>query len=329
MRLRSDFTNTGSESAKYVGKLCMEALENSPNKEQLKEAMNFKEDNTMSNSSQLYTTALAKFIWYKSYNNFQQYYDSTIELTPADLGMPEGAGAYKVPKILGAQAVKLSSGQVVDYINDNKDEALLETETYGIGTRINRRLRKRGAKGFIQKLIQAGSDAVHREVCSDIANGMVAAASSSNTGSGGVDYDEIETVKYNIKQSTTSDGVLFGFYPDVLALSSVGFKTLASTTEFKNVFYRQEQPGAKALDTYVVWQGLKVKEFNLISVQKGGLDVHAVVFDSANFMFFLRETGMDTFDGRLPGTAGDEEIILAMDAGMVVANAEAGAVITA
>lgn len=324
---KAKFQELGNQAAAELGKKLIEDVD----EEKLKE-MGFTEDNTMSNSTQMYTTALAKAVWYKSYDMFKQYYDSTIKLTPADVGMPEGAGAYKLPKVLGSTAAKLASGEVVDYVNDNKDEVTLETETYGIGTRINRRIRKRAAKGFVQKLMKSASDAVQRAVVTDIANGMVAGASSDNTDATGIDYDAIENAKYNIKEATTSDGVKFGFMPDTLALSNVGFKTLAGTTEFKNVYYRRGAPsaqGEKALEDYPVWQGLKVKDFALISSTKNSKAVHGIVFQSDQFMYFLQETGMDTFDGRLPGTAGDEEIILAVDAGMVVANAEAGAVITA
>jgi len=46
-------------------------------------------------------------------------------------------------------------------------------------------------------------------------------------------------------------------------------------------------------------------------------------------MCFLKETEMETYDGRIPGTPGDMEIIHAMDAGFIALNVYGGAVITA
>ena len=76
----------------------------------------------------------------------------------------------------GTTAVKIADGQIVDYINDGKAEVLLTTETYGIGTKITRRLLMRGAKGFVDKLITAASDATLRKICTEIVNAMAAGA---------------------------------------------------------------------------------------------------------------------------------------------------------
>lgn len=329
MITKAQTSNLGKEFAENVGKALVESIA-PEKKEAFFEAVNFKEDNNMSNSSSLYTTVLAKAIWYQSYDKFETYYDATINLTPADVGMPEGSGAYQLPKILGATASKIVDGQVVQYLNNNKDQVILETETYAIGTKIDRRIRLRGARGFVQRLVEAGSDAVHRAVCTDIANGMVAGADASNNVNTGVSYDAIEDAKLNIKQKTTAQGVLFGFTPTTLALSSVGLNILAKTTEFKNIYYATQVRGADTNhNKYVVWQGLEVHEFQLITAEKvTDKKVHALVFDKHNFFYFLMETGMDTYEGRLPGTAGSEEIIQALDAGMVVANAESCVVIS-
>lgn len=324
---KSKITRLGEKGALEFAKQFVESRGDQKN--DFLESVGFKEDNTMSNSDDMYTTVLAKSIWYKSYDRFKQYYDAVIEYKPEDFGGMEGSGVYKIPKIEGASAVKISSGEAIPYINNYKDSVVIETEAYGIGTRINRRIRKKAARGFIDKLMTAGSDAVQRYVASDIANGMVAGASSDNTVTGGISYDKIEDAKKNIKSQTSSSGELFGFYPDTLALSTEGMHTLTQDDSFKNVFYRQNVPGSKTLDAYTLWQGLRVMEFDLITAQKDGSDVHAVVSDSNHFFAFLKEGNMETYDGRLPGTAGDEEIILSIDAGMVAMNAEAGAVITA
>ena len=328
MIAESKIDHMGTKMAEEVGKKLYKEMKADPN---LREHFSFKEDNRMDNSGDLYTTVLAKAIYYKSYDEFKQYFDLVWNLTPADIGMPEGAGAYKLPKILGAQAVKLSSGEIVDYVNDNKDSVTLETETYGIGTRINRRLIKRGAKGFIAKLMTAASDAVLRAVATDLINGLVAGADATNTVTGGISYDAIEDAKKNVRGSKDKNGILFGFEPKTMAFSNVGWNTLAKSTDFKTLvqYGQRNVPGEKAVMDYQVFNGLKVVMTPLISVQKGGKDVHALVIDTDNYGAFLRETEMETYDGRIPGTAGDKEIIHAMDAGMIVLNAEACAVVIA
>lgn len=324
---RGEISEMGNDLSVHLGKVLVEGMK----KEGFKESAIFKEDNTMGNSGDLYTIALAKAIYYKSYDAFQQYFDLAWNLTPADLGMPEGAGSYKIPKIQGSTAVKLADGEVVDYINDNKTSVSLDTETYGIGTRITRRLILRGAKGFVDKLITAASDAVLRAVAQDLINGMVAGSADANKVTGGITYSAIELAKKNIVSATSSEGVLFGFEADTIAFSSVGWYTLAISADFKALvqYGQRNVPGDKTENMYQIFNGLKVVMTPLISVQYDSKAVHALVIDSKNYAVFLRETEMETFDGRIPGTAGDKEIILAMDAGSAILNSEAGAVITA
>jgi len=330
-----DISRQGSAMAEQVGKMLVEdmtAPENEKRVEnvQMLESMGFKEDNTMANSGDLYTTVLGKKIFYNAYDKFNQYFEAVLNLTPADLGMPEGAGAYKIPKIESSPAAKLADGEVVQYLNDGKASVTLETETFGIGTSITRRLIKRGAKGFIKMLVQAGSDSVLMSVATEIANDMVAGADSGNTVTGGISYDKIEDAKLKIKKAANSSSQLYGFRADVACYTAEGMNLLLKNTDFKNVMYRNTVPGSNTMNTeFVVWQGLKVLDFDLITVQKGGADVHAIIADSKKFVAFLKETGMDTYDGRLPGKAGDIEIIQAIDAGAVALNTKAGAVITA
>ena len=272
---------------------------------------------------------LGKFIYYKAWDKFDSIIGLAINYTPADLGMPEGSGAYKIPKVEGATAVKLSSGQIVDYTNDGKGEATLETETFGIGTRINHRLIKRAAKGVIQKLLQAGSESVLRAVAQDVINSIIVGASSDNTVSTGISYDAIELAKKNVASATNSKGELFGFYADKIAFSTVGWYTYAISTEFKTISGRdQRMPGNEALRSeYSIINDLVAVRAPIITATKSSKAVHAVVLDSNWAAGFLKEE-VGTVDGRLPGTL-DMEAIAYMDAGIVVTSAEAIAVITA
>ena len=330
MKLRSDFEDKGTQMCETIGKMLVDSMKESDISD-LKESMNFTEDNNMGNSSSWYTTVLAKKIYFSMFDDFAAMFGLAWNLTPADLGMPEGAGAYKVPKVVGSVAVKLASGEVVDYINDGKGEVTLETETFGIGTRINRRLVKRAAKGVINKLLEAGSESVLTAVCTDLVNGMVAGAASGNTQTGGIDYDSIEDAKLAVKTATNSKGALFGFKAKKIAFTAVGWNILAKSSDFKTMvqYGQRNVPGSKVENTYLVFNGLQVVDCPLITVQKGGAAVHAVVLDHDKYMAYLQETGMETFDGRIPGTAGDIEVIHAMDAGFCILADAAASVITA
>lgn len=325
---KNAYENMGTELSESIGKALYANLQEDA---QLKESFGqvFKEDNNMANSSDLYTTVLAKAIYYRSYDRFQQYFDSVWQLTPADLGMPAGAGVYKIPKIIGTTGVKIADGEVVDYINDGKSSITLETETYGIGTKITRRLLLRGAKGFIDKLLTSGSDGVMRAVVTDLVNGMAAAVPDANVVTGGTSYNNIEEARKLIKLGTNSNGVLFGFYPDTLLISAAGYKTLSISEDFKTIWARALNNGPAPQNDVKLWNGLKVVEADLLSATRGGKAVEAIIVDAKNYMVYLQETALETFDGRLPGTAGDKEVIMALDAGYAVLNAEAGACITA
>lgn len=330
MILKSKYEIMGTELAEEYGRAVHEELKNDVKLQEFYGQV-FKEDNTMANSTSLYTTVLAKAIYYKAYDRFQQYFDSVWQLTPADLGMPAGAGVYKIPKIEGTTAVKIADGQIVDYINDGKAEVLLTTETYGIGTKITRRLLMRGAKGFVDKLITAASDATLRKICTEIVNAMAAGAPAANVVTGGATYNNIESARKLVRMGKNTKGALFGFEPDTVIFSAAGWYNLIISTDAKNyIAYGQRNvPGEKVENAYKVWMGLRVVEGNLLETTRGGKDVEAIVLDKMNYMVYLKETALETFDGRLPGTAGDKEIIVAMDAGFAILNAEAGAVITA
>ena len=327
---KNTYENMGTELSDSVGKALYENLQEDV---ALKESFGtiFQEDNDMANSSDLYTTVLAKAIYYKSYDRYQQYFDSVWQLTPADLGMPAGAGVYKIPKIIGTTGVKIADGEVVDYINDGKDSITLETETYGIGTKITRRLLLRGAKGFIDKLLTSGSDGVMRAVVTDLVNGMAAGVPTANIVTGGTSYENIEECRKLIKLGTNDNGVLFGFYPDSMLISAAGYKTLSISEDFKTIWARSMNMtnGASPANDVKLWNGIRVVEADLLTGERSDKAVEAVIVDAKNFMVYLQETALETFDGRLPGTAGDKEVIMALDAGYAVLNAEAGACIIA
>lgn len=329
LKFKDDYTFGGSEMALKVGKLLVEDMK----EKGFEEALTFKEDNDMDNSSSWYTTKLATAIYYKAFDKFKQYFDMVWNLTPADVGSVDGAGIYKIPKVIGAPAAKVAGGEVVDYLNDGKGDATLETDTYAIGTRINRRLLKRAGKGVIDRLLTAASDSVLKAVCQDLINGMVSAADTDNTVTGEISYAKVEKAIQNIREAANDKSQPFGLEPDFIAFTPSGWYAYSTDTDVKAMIgYGQGNvPGQKLENQYkVIHSQLKVVNDKLITATKdSGKAVRAIVVDSMNFMCFLKETEMTTFDGRLPGTPGDMEVIHAMDAGFTAINTKGGSVITA
>jgi hypothetical protein len=333
MHKLSQCIKLGSSMAENIGKeLILDMREQFKGNEQMLESVTFKEDNDMSNSGDWYTTKLASAIYYKSYDRFQQYFDMVWNLTPADVGSLDGAGVYKIPKVVGAVAAKVEGGEVVDYINDGKDSVTLETETYAIGTRINRRLQKRAGKGIIDRLLTAASTAVLQAVCTDLINGAIDSADSGNTVAGEITYDKVEEAVANLKNAKNANGVLFGLLPDFIGFTATGWQKYITSTDIKAmVGYGQRNVPGKTLenDYTVIHSSLKVIDIALATATKGGKAVRALVCDSMNFMAFLKETELESYDGRLPGTPGDMEVIMAIDSGYVCLNTKGGSVITA
>lgn len=316
------------EASVKAAKLFVESMKAEGN---FSESIFKEDDNTMANSASWYTTKLAKIIYYKAYDAFKGYFDMTWVLSPQDVGSSDGAGSYRIPKVIGARGVKLESGQVVDYINDGKGYATLETETYGIGTRINRRLMKRAGAGIINRLIQAASEAVLRAVCYDLIKGMIAGASTTTRVATGISYESIEEARANIKNTTNDKGELFGLEPDMIGFTATGWQIYAldNTIQAMVSMGARNVPGTKLENDYPIVQGLKKVDINLANAETSdSLLVHALLVCSKDFMCWLKETEMDVFDGRLPGTV-DHEVIHAMDCGQIVLNDKAAAVITA
>lgn len=306
--------------------------------ESLKQSGEFKEDffkeddNTMANNTSWYTTKLAKIIYYKAYDDFKAYFDLNWVLTPADVGSVDGAGVYKIPRVVAARAVKVSSGEVIDYINDGNSSVNLETETFAIGTRINRRLMKRAGAGIIDRLLQAASESVLREVCTDLVTAMIAGINSGHEQATGMSYAAIEAAKKTLKTATNSKGVLFGLNPDFIAFTPLGWYnySLDNTIQAMVSMGQRNVPGSRLENNYPIVQGLKKVDIDLaasLTAPSNGFEVEAIVLSSKNYSAWLKETEMDVFDGRLPGTP-DFEILHVMDAGQVILNDKAAVVIT-
>lgn len=323
MKFKSQYEISGIDFSKQFAEKAIESF---------KESADFKEDdNTMANGTDVMTTRLAKSIYYRAFNDYKPYFDLQWNLTPADLGMPAGAQAYKIPQVIAARAVKLSSGQVVDYINDGKGSVTLETETFGIGTRINRRAMARYAPGVVDKLIQSASESVLREVCTDLVTGMINGVNSSNVIASGISYDVINQGIKTMKKATNTKGVLFGLRPDFIAFTPEGWYQAMLDNDFKTMVAMGQRnvPGARIENDYPVILGMKKVDIDLAAgLTYNSKEVYAMLIKSGDYGCFLKETEMDVFDGRLPGTV-DFEIIHAMDAGHVILNDKAAVLITA
>lgn len=251
----------------------------------------------------------AKEIWKKSYHSFAQYFDLVLDLTQEDF---EGdrSGSYPILKTYGAKSAKISSGNV-EWLDKNIDLVTLETKLRSITTGINYlKPLRREARGLIELNLTIASDKVLRQVCTEIVNGLVSGAAPENTQTGGISLDKIEAACKAIKNSRTSDGKIFGFWPDYIVFSSAGWNVFAKSDDSKVI-------------TEGLVNGMKIITADLISEQKDSEDVHAIVLHSNQFAAFLRETDEDKFV-----TTGHKEVTLETYTGMVIRNAEAGAVIT-
>jgi len=331
MVLSTKYTKTGEgkEVVEFFNKAIKEAVKNDAS---LTES--FKEDWNMGNGSYFTTTKIANKIWSKQYDDFDKYYKAVNMYTPADLGMPAGAGAYKVPKIANTVAGKLAAGEKVEYVNAAAAEITIETDTYGTGLLINRRAIKRYAPGVIQKLLTSASKGVHRSICSYIANAMVTGAASANTKTGGISIGLIADAQLAVAGATDTNGIKFGFVPNFLVLTSVGRNVLVKTNDWKTIIANWTIRGGQEVKVQpLIYDGMEVVQWELVSVQKGGADVHGMVMvggdELAAYFAMVYETDMDMFEGRLPGTAGDWEYIFAIDAGYAVLEASACSVMTA
>lgn len=289
----------------------------------------FAEDWNMSNGSYFTTTKIAQKIWSKQYDEFSKYYDATVMYTPADLGMPEGAGAYKVPKIENTVAGRLAPGEDITYANAGANEITVETETYGVGLRINRRALKRYATGVISRLLTSASNGVHTAIATFLSNGFVTGANSGNTVTGGISVDKIADAKLKIQNAVDSNSIKFGFKPDTLILTATGKNVLIKSSDYKLITQRWGNSQGDYKESPLVYDGMKVVEWELVTALKGAAVVHGLVLAKEYYLIMVFETGMDMFEGRIPGTPGDQEFIFAIDAGFAVASDVACSVITA
>lgn len=319
------YTKTGYGK---VNEICEAVLTAVKSNSKLKES--FKEDWSMSSGSNFTTTKLAKVIWQKQYDTFEKYYKCMRVWTPEDLGGMDGAGVYKVPKVANTVAGKLSPGEKVQYVNAAADEMTVETESYGVGLRINRRFLKRAATGAISALLTSASNGVHREIVRTIANGMVSGISSSNVTATGITLDSIADAVKLVTDAVDTNGIRFGFVPDKLVLTTTGKNVLVKTDEWQAIAARWNILGSSDYkQSPIIYDGMEVVILELIDVTYNSKAVHGLVIDSMNYMNMVRETEMDLFEGRIPGTPGDYEYIFAMDIGYAIVATNGAALITA
>lgn len=289
-----------------VAKVLAESFRAKGEEVSLKEnfGITFKEDMNTTNSAGAYTTMLSKTLYSAAVENIKDII-GLVEVN-TDMMNGKGFGAYKIPIDFPTVAYEVAEGQIINYFNEGVDSMVVTPRKVIVGTKITWELQKRGMDSMIMRALQKASRAVERKLASDIVNGLSVGAGLTQTG--GTTYDNIINARAKVNGATYANGVAYGFMADKLAINVDEFAILQKTADWKSHVYRAiVKPGAEdAVNREtLMFNDLQIVETVFLT------DSKYIVLDSKEAGILVKESDLETFEGRLPGSP-DTEIIAMM-----------------
>jgi hypothetical protein len=175
---------------------------------------------------------------------------------------------------------------------------------------------------FVKYVLRNAATAVERKLCGDIVNGLAAGTGHSAV-TGGVDYDAIIDAELLVNNAEHSNGVKYGFLADAIVLNGTGFAKMRKDADVKaNLGFAQGVTGqVNPAENPLMFGNLEVIVTPYLTAAE------AIVLERKKNIL-VKESDLETFDGRIPGSV-DDEIIALMSYTMAILFPKAIAIITA
>ena len=308
----SECVNNGNVLCEKAGQLLAERFIATGKAAVLKESFGiFKEaGQTTANNTGAYTTLLASTLYTAAIDKIQPVLD-LVDINE-DLKNGQGYGAMKLPRRVPTVAVEVSEGAVVSYFPEGTDDITVTCKQVVAGTSLTWQILKRGMTGFATYVMKDAADAISRKLASDILNGL-AAGSTLAAETGGITYAKVLDAEAKINDASHSNGVKFGFLADRIVLTPTANAIARKDTDFKTAMaYASAVPGTPIT---VARQPEAVG--NLMLVQSPFLTACQALVLQAKKNILVKESDVETFEGRIPGSI-DNEIIAMMSYSLAI-----------
>jgi len=306
--LYTEITKTGgSQISEEAGKMLAEAFKDDC-PETLKESfgITFSEaGQTTTNNAGSYTNLLATTLYTAAIEKIDKVLD-LVEINE-DLINKGGFGAMQLPRLAPTIAVEVSEGAVVNYFDEGIDAVTVTCRKVVAGTSLTWEILKRGMTGFAQYVLKNAADAISRKLASDILNGLAAGTTLSAI-TGGIDYDAVIDAETAVNNSAYGNGVKYGFIADALVISAANWGAFRKDTDVKSaMYYASAIPGApvNAATMPLMFGNMEVVVTPFLT------SAQALVLEKKRNIL-VKESNLETFEGRIPGKLYDTEVVALM-----------------
>ena len=296
----------GKGLTEELGKMFKEALiKDTQNASIYKEHL-FKEDVTTATATGAYTTMLANIMQTTFVNDERLKAALALLYVNDDMVNATGYGAYQVPILDQTIAVEVAEGAVINYFPEGATPKIFTPRKVVAGTKITWEIRKRGMNGLTQYILSNAKDAIIKKMIGDIVNGIGAGAGYTTTT--GMTYANVVQARAYVNNATSANGQKYGFEADSFVVSTTDMATILLDTDFRNSMYplnanpNSTIPLVGQIPLQVL--GMKVYETPFLTVAKG------IVFDSKRCAMLFKESDLEFYEGRLPGSVDTEVIAL-------------------
>lgn len=318
------YTRSGTSMSESMGEVLYEAFKDKGQENVLKESLGFtfKEAQTTANNTGAYVNLLSKVLYFQAIERSEKILGLVDINEDLKRNAGNGTGAIQFPRMTPTIAYEVSEGQKVNYFSEGTDPIVVAPVKVVAGTSITWELKKRGMSDFVKYVLRNAATAVERKLCGDIVNGLAAGTGHSAV-TGGVDYDAIIDAELLVNNAEHSNGVKYGFLADAIVLNGTGFAKMRKDADVKaNLGFAQGVTGqVNPAENPLMFGNLEVIVTPYLTAAE------AIVLERKKNIL-VKESDLETFDGRIPGSV-DDEIIALMSYVMAILFPKAIAIITA
>jgi hypothetical protein len=302
------YTRVGDALPIEIGKMLAEAFVAKGKAGVLKESfgITLKEaGQTTANNTGAYTNLLSKTLYSAALEKSQKILDLVDINEDLLRAAGSGFGAYQIPRLVPTIAYEVSEGAKVNYFDEGIDPVTVTPKKILAGTSITWEIKRRGMNDFVKFVMKNAAQAIERKLCSDIVNGLAAGTGLAAT-TGGVTYDTIVDAETLVNDADHSNGVKYGFIADALVVAAANWKNFKKDEDVKAAMYYASAAPGQPIDASrnpLMFGNLEIVVTPYLT------SVQAIVLEKKRNIL-VKESDLETFEGRIPGSVDDEIIAL-------------------
>lgn len=303
-----EYETFGTRLCEEAGMLLAEAFAAEGKTNILKESfgITFKEaGQTTANNSGAYTTLLSTTLYTAAIDKIDKIL-GLVEINE-DLKNKGGFGAYQIPRSTPTIAYEVSEGAVTSSFDEGIDPVTVTCKKVVAGTSITWEIMKRGMTDFAKYVLKNAADAVSRKLASDIVNGLAAGAGGSETG--GCTYDNVIDAEADVNAATyASNSVPYGFIADALVIHPTYWAVLRKDEDVKAAMHYASGVPGMPIDA----QRMPLMFGNLELIVTPFLTAAQALVLERKRNLLIKESDLETFEGRIPSRLYDREVVALM-----------------